>query len=333
MIALRDPWYQALFAIQDILYHASIDYFRSLGYKYSLVPATTNSISSPMDLGSDSQPVPIKLFGTDTYLVDSMQFSLEYLIRLGGSQNGMYYIGSVSRGEDPDATHLNQFIHVECELLGGMTDAIAVAEGYVMSLIKALLKEARDHIANITGTLGHLKSILANYGASGNGIPRITLAEALDLPVLDDNSCWKYIIESDPDKGRFLTREGERALMKHFKGPVWVIEPYHLGVAFYQAYADQSRGKARCADLLLGCGEILGLGERHMAPSETQKALELHGVETDEYDWYVQMRREAPVLTSGFGIGIERFLLWVLQHDDIRDIPIIPRLKGSTFFP
>ncbi len=33
------------------------------------------------------------------------------------------------------------------------------------------------------------------------------------------------------------------------------------------------------------------------------------------------------------GISVERFMAWVFQHDDIRDLAIIPRMKGDKFTP
>ena len=45
-------------------------------------------------------------------------------------------------------------------------------------------------------------------------------------------------------------------------------------------------------------------------------------------DWYVEMREIAPMRTSGFGMGSERFLLWLLQHDDIRDLQLLCREPG-----
>ena len=81
--ALQSPWYTAVFALQDTLFHASVNFFKTVvGYKYSLVPVMTDSISSPMGLGSDSEPVHVNLCGQDTYLADSMQFALEYALRV-----------------------------------------------------------------------------------------------------------------------------------------------------------------------------------------------------------------------------------------------------------
>lgn len=116
---LKDPWYSNLVAAQDSLFHASVTFFgKTVGYRYAFVPATTDAISSPMGLGSDSLPVPISFLGKETRLADSMQFALEYFLRIEDGLPGVYYINNSFRGEDSDAMHLNQFYHIECELLG-----------------------------------------------------------------------------------------------------------------------------------------------------------------------------------------------------------------------
>ena len=116
---LQNPWYGNLLAAQNSLFHTSVAYFdKTVGYKYAFVPATTDAISSPMGLGSDSLPVSISFLGKETRLADSMQFALEYFLRIQGGLPGVYYINNSFRGEDSDSMHLNQFYHIECELSG-----------------------------------------------------------------------------------------------------------------------------------------------------------------------------------------------------------------------
>ena len=87
-------------------------------------------------------------------------------------------------------------------------------------------------------------------------------------------------------------------------------------------------GTARCADLLLGSGEVVGCGERHTTAADTRRALLAHRVDPKAYEWYLRMKAIKPMRTSGFGLGMERFLMWALRHDDIRDLHVMPRLKG-----
>lgn len=45
------------------------------------------------------------------------------------------------------------------------------------------------------------------------------------------------------------------------------------------------------------------------------------------------MKDSFPLKTAGYGMGVERFLLWVLGHDDIRDLQILPRFNGQSVVP
>ncbi|RDW63730.1 asparaginyl-tRNA synthetase-1 [Coleophoma cylindrospora] len=333
MNALQSPWYTTMFGLQSTLFHSSIDFFRhDLGYKYLVVPVTTSSISSPMGLGSDSQPVSLELAGLQTYLADSQQFVLEYALRLEDGLPGSYYVGTSCRGEDPDSTHLNQFCHVECELLGGLADGVAVANRYVVAMTQAMLREHKTKIEVYAGTTSHLTQLLDLYRKHNNSFPMVTLEEVLAMPEITDDM-WQYAVEGEPRWGRSLTRKGERMLIEKFGGACWLTEMDHLSVPFYQAYTDGTKRKGQCADFLLGLGEVIGCGNRHVSAEQALEALEHHEVDPAEYKWYTDMRQLKELNTTGWGIGTERFLCWVMQHDDVRDIQLLPRLKGVACAP
>nr|XP_040047533.1 uncharacterized protein LOC120828190 [Gasterosteus aculeatus aculeatus] len=331
-LAIRSQWYRNLFQIQNTLFHSTVEYFHSTcQYSYALTPLTTDTISSPMGLGSDSEPVSVNLLGQDIYLADSMQFVLEYFLRFQENLPGTYYISPSFRGEDPDATHLNQFYHVECELLGDMDKAISTAEGYLAHLTKSMLKKHSDMILNTAGTLTHVKAMLSKLDGK-TSLPRVSLDQA--IPMMPSADCLEWVQDGQPQFGRKLTRKGERVLIEKNGGAVWLTEMDHLSVPFYQAYMeDTGRSKAKAADLLLGLGETLGLGERHSNPEMVKDALRHHAVPEQSYKWYIDMRQVKPLQTSGWGMGTERYLCWLLQHDDIRDLHIIPRMKGAKYMP
>ncbi|KAJ3415921.1 hypothetical protein HDV05_003762 [Chytridiales sp. JEL 0842] len=340
--ALQKDWYRSIFRIQSTLVEESMRYFMfQLRYKFPLVPVTTDCISSPMGLGSDSLPVEIDLFGDRTYLADSMQFTLEYVLRLERNLPGAFYVAPSFRGEDPDATHLNQFYHVECELLGDIDAAISTAERYIEHLTKAMLKDQSDTILSIAGTLDHVTDLLSLLDKQGGCFKRITVDDAIDL--LTANGLqggkdlpegvkihWEFSVDGHPELGRKLTRAGEVWLIQHFGGAVWLTEFDHLSCPFYQAYTDDTKTKAKCADLLLGLGETLGLGERHATRPQVLDALDHHQVSHDSYKWYTDMREVEELTTSGWGMGIERYTCWLLKLADVRDLAIFPRTKGWT---
>jgi asparaginyl-tRNA synthetase len=317
---MDDPWFALLVALQDRITVATVNHWSVRGLRTMHLPITTHAVSSPMGLGSDSLPVEIDLFGVRTYLADSMQFLLEYGCRLW--PGGAYYVMPSFRGEAADETHLCQFFHSEIEIAGRLDDIINAAEGYLQALCLDILSTLSAPLGRQTGDLSHIEAI-----AAVPHLERIPFDEA--ARTLGDDS---HLITRNPDGWRSLTRAGERRLMEKVGGPVWVTHFDHLSVPFYQAYASDRRFAAN-ADLILGLGEVIGAGERHADGDSVLAALAEHGVAAEPYLWYIEMKTIRPRVTSGFGMGIERFLAWALRHDDVRDLQVLPRFNGEITLP
>lgn len=45
------------------------------------------------------------------------------------------------------------------------------------------------------------------------------------------------------------------------------------------------------------------------------------------------MKKEFPLKTSGFGMGVERFIAWMTNDYDIRDMPIVYRDNNYEIEP
>ncbi|MFE9023552.1 asparagine synthetase A [Streptomyces sp. NPDC007808] len=318
LLALENPWYRLVAGLQDVVSRATTEFWTSNGGQTIHLPLTTGSISSPMGLGSDSLPVEVELGGTPTYLADSMQFMLEYGCRLTGKS--VYYIMPSFRGEQPDTSHLSQFFHSEAEVAGDLDTGIQVAEKYLVHLVRRVLEEEADALAKAGGDLAKIESFAADPV-----FRRITFDEAAELVEgqgVQQEAGW-----------RTLTREGERAVMDKLGEFTWITHWDHLSVPFYQAFADGSEQRACNADLLFGIGEVVGLGERHETSADVRRALAVHDVSSEPYEWYCEMRDTVPLRTTGFGIGLERFFMWLLDHDDIRDMQLLPRAHGADIVP
>jgi asparaginyl-tRNA synthetase len=317
---LESPLIAAVVDCQHQIHQETHSFWSKFGLKCMNFPITTASISSPMGLGSDSLPVQVNLFGVPTYLADSMQFALELGCRI--SSEGAYYIMPSFRGEATDETHLSQFFHSEVELPVNHATIMIKAEEYLKALVVRLLDSSHEKISKVQKNLTHLEALL-----SMDRFPCISVVDAFEI--LDRNEKYFKLVLGRVE----ITRAGEKALIDIFKGPVWLNGFAHFLVPFYQAFDPENKENALAADLLLGPGEILGCGQRHTSSLELIKALALHGVEAASYEWYLQMQHERPILTSGFGLGIERFLMWVLCVEDIRKLQILIRDRGSQIVP
>lgn len=312
--ALETDWYRQVAQAYSLFYFASVDFFRSWACVPALVPITTGSISSPVGLGSDSEPVEIRLHGRRIWLADSMQFALEYYLRQG--HPGAFYIMPSFRGEASDARHLNQFYHSEAEIVGGLDEVMAFIEAYLIALCRALL----DGGANVS------RKRVEAYLARGAPL-RMEVEDAVGQL----GNAPPFVREAANGEP-LISAAGERELLRRSGGQaIWLMRPSCTTTPFYQAICPGRPNRAQAADLLLGIGETVGCGERHASEQAVRRALELQQVSAEPYGWYLRLKREHPLRTAGFGLGVERFLLWALDHDDIRDIHPVPRLKEGPW--
>jgi asparaginyl-tRNA synthetase len=319
--SMKSPWYNLISELHDIFLQVTVRYATAQGLKGLYMPLTTRTVTCPSALGSDSQPMPVTVGGVDTYLQDSMQFALEYGCRIAGS--GCYNVMPSFRAEAVDHDHLVQFTHSEAEIIGDLEDLIRYVNGYVKALAGGILDRLSDRLAAGRGDISHLQ-----FAADrGDAFERLTFEEAIRIVGDVDGTV------RTGENWRALTRKGERLLLTRVSQIVWVSHSDNLAVPFYQAFGDGDARTAKNADMYLGVGEVIGSGERHENADDLRKSMVMHGVNEMEYEWYVRMREEAPMRTSGFGLGVDRFLMWVLNHDDIRDMPLISRVDEPKSWP
>jgi asparaginyl-tRNA synthetase len=315
---LNNPLYKTLADIQNEICQKTHHFYLERGICTFHFPFTTSSISSPTGLGSDSTPVRVKLFGIETYLSDSMQFYLEYGCRLHKLR--CFCILPSFRGERADNTHLSQFYHSEVEIPGSFEDAINLAEKYLKYISLELLNKYKKQIQQFAGKVSHIETLCL----TNKPFPRISLEESIKIV---GN---KGVSINKKHSFRLINRVGEQKLIEEFGGFVWLTNMDHLSVPFYQAFSNSTEKKAKTADLLFGLGEGIGLGERHETAQQVRKALKLHRIPEQQYKWYTKLREKHPMKTSGFGLGVERFICWLLNHNDIRDCQLFPRFNGKS---
>ncbi|MDO4611964.1 MAG: asparagine synthetase A [Candidatus Saccharibacteria bacterium] len=318
--AIDNDWCRLIFKLQALIQIETVKFYEARGIVPLLLPVTTGSISSPMGLGSDSLPVQIELDGRKTYLADSMQFLLEYGCRF--FEKGCYYIMPTFRGEPVNARHLKQFFHSEAEIPGSLDDVIQLTDSYIKHLSAAILEKYGVKIREIVGNTEHIENLIKNQ------IPRFAFDEVekiLEEKCSDDlRECIEY-----NDGFRSITSAGEKAIMEIVGSPLWITHYDKNAVPFYQKTDEKYNGQAKNADLLLGIGETVGCGERNSTAKEVIESLRERQISPGEYQWYIELREKYPLQTSGFGLGIERFLLFILGHDDIRDAQVIRRFNDG----
>jgi asparaginyl-tRNA synthetase len=80
-----------------------------------------------------------------------------------------------------------------------------------------------------------------------------------------------------------------------------------------------------------GYGEIIGGSQREDDLDVLLQRMAEEGLETEPYEWYLDLRRYGSVPHGGFGLGIERTVAWLCGLKHIRETIAFPRLMGRVY--
>ena len=134
---------------------------------------------------------------------------------------------------------------------------------------------------------------------------------------------WGIDLQSEHE--RFLTEE-------IIKGPVFLTDYPKDIKAFYMRMNDDEKTVAAVDLLVPGIGEIIGGSQREERVDHLIARMEQLGMDTNAYDWYLDLRRFGGVEHAGFGVGFERLLMYLSGMSNIRDVIPFPRTPGSILF-
>ena len=134
---------------------------------------------------------------------------------------------------------------------------------------------------------------------------------------------WGMDLQSEHE--RFLTEQ-------HFKCPVILHDYPRTLKPFYMRVNDDGR-TVRAMDVLVpGVGEIIGGSQREERLDVLEQRLREQGLNPEAYWWYLDLRRYGTVPHAGFGLGLERTLLFLTGMANIRDVIPFPRTPGNAEF-
>jgi asparaginyl-tRNA synthetase len=169
-----------------------------------------------------------------------------------------------------------------------------------------------------------------------NDFARISYTEAINI-LLNSKPHKKKKFKFPVEWGIDMQSEHERYLVeKHFKKPVIVYDYPRNIKAFYMKQnegEEEGRETVRAMDILVpGIGEIIGGSQREDDLERLMARMTEVGIPHEEMEWYLDIRRFGSAPHSGFGLGFERFILFITGMANIRDVIPFPRTPGNAKF-
>ena len=336
----RTNLFRAVFRIRSLAAMAIHEYFQERGYVYLHAPLITGSDCEGAGEMFQVTTLDLENLKKEDGQIDYKQdfFKKRASLTVSGQLQGeafamafkkIYTFGPTFRAENSNTkTHAAEFWMIEPEIafcdLEGLMD---IEEDVLKYIIRYVLEKGKDemHFFNefvVPGLIDKLKMVLENKAV------RITHDEAIDILI---NS--KVNFENKPIKGEDLAKEHEKYLTEvHFKSPVFVKDWNKDIKAFYMRLNDDNKTVAAVDLLVPGAGELMGGSQREERLDVLLNRMNELGMNQQELDWYINLRRYGGCVHSGFGMGFERLLIYLTGVDNIRDVIPFPRTPGNLEF-
>ncbi|MEM1925821.1 MAG: asparagine--tRNA ligase [Pyrobaculum sp.] len=302
---IRSRKMQAVLKLRHTIFGALHQYFRSRGFYEVQTPMF---ITAAVEGGATL--FKVDYFGQPVYLTQSSQFYLEALIY---TLEKVYVVAPSFRAE-PSRTrrHLTEFWHAEMEIAwAGMEEAAKVGEELISYIVEKVLEERQEELKLLGRRIDTLERIKPPFYW-------IDYDEAIEI-LQKKGLSIKWGDDIGADEERVLTTEFDKPIVLHHF-------PEKLK-AFYHRN-DPKRPEATLSfDVLLpeGYGEVIGGGERIYEYKELVDKIIRFGLNPEDYQWYIDLRKYGSVPHAGFGLGVDRLAMWIAGVDHIRDAVPFPR--------
>ncbi len=335
-LRLRTNTFNAVFRVRSVAAQAIHRYFHERHYVYVNTPIITASdcegagemfrvTTQPFNAAYASEEAYFKndFFGQKAGLSVSGQLEGEVAAM---AFSKIYTFGPSFRAEKSNTTrHLAEFWHIEPEVaFAELPDIIEIAQDMIKYLIRAVLDECPDEMDFFDKFMEKgLKEKLLNVVNSDFAV--LDYTDAVGLLKKADVK-FAYPVEWGCD----LQTEHEKYLTDVvFKKPVFVTNYPKEIKSFYMKQNPDGKTVAATDLLVPGIGEIIGCSEREADYEKLLSAMKARKMDLSAYKQYLDLRLFGSVPHSGFGLGFERFVMYVTGVENIRDVTLFPRAVGN----
>lgn len=297
----------AIMQIRNTMFKATVDFFEKEGFIKFDAPIFMHSAPE-----GTTQLFHVEYFDHDAYLSQSGQ--------LYGEAGAMAYgkiftFGPTFRAEESKGRrHMTEFWMMEPEMAWMHQDeSLDIQERYLAYMVKQVLENNEYELKILGRDPEKLRPT-----TEGNFV-RLPYDDAIKM-LQDAGRDIKWGDDfGAPDEG-YISEQYDR--------PVFIVNYPTSIKPFYMKKNPDNPKEYLCADVIApeGYGEIFGGSEREGNYEILKQQILDAGLNLEDYQWYLDLRKFGGVPHSGFGMGFERTIAWVCHLDHIREAIPFPRL-------
>jgi asparaginyl-tRNA synthetase len=340
----RTATFSSMFRIRSVVSHAIHRFFEAEGFNYVHSPILTTNDGEgagetfkvtnldlralpkgpkgEVDLSKD-------FFGREAMLCVTGQLEAEALAMGLGK---VYTFGPTFRAENSNTSrHLAEFWMIEPEMaFWDLDDTMALGERMIRAVVRDVFERAEGDLEVLAAKADQDPRPYLRMALESPFV-RVSYSEAVDIlrTAIGQGKSFEYPVEWGVD----LKSEHERYLCEtHFKAPT-IVHDYPEELKAFYMYLNDDGKTVRAMDCLMpGIGEVIGGSQREDRTEVLLERLRKKGIEASHLEWYVDLRRYGNVPHAGFGLGLERLLMWITGMGNIRDVIPFPRVPGSCAY-
>ena len=306
----RTNTFSAVFRVRSVLSMAIHEFFQNQGFVYVHAPIITgNDAEGAGEVFNEED-----FFGKKASLTVSGQLQAEAFAL---AFRDVYTFGPTFRAENSNtARHASEFWMIEPEIaFADLDDDMNLIEDMVKSCITYVLENAEEEVKFFneridTTLLERLNLVLETPFA------RMSYTEAIEH-LLKAPVKFEYPVEWGTD----LQSEHERYICEQIvKGPVFLINYPKDIKAFYMRLNDDQKTVAACDLLVPSIGELVGGSQREERYDVLKQRMHEMNIHEESLQWYLDLRRFGGCQHAGFGLGFERFLMYITGMQNFRDV-------------
>ena len=331
----RTNLFGAVFRVRSAAAHAIHTFFQDNGYVYVHTPLITAN-----DGEGAGQMFQVTTLDLDRIAKDGkVDYSKDFFnkkvgLAVTGQLEGetyamaykrIYTFGPTFRAENSNTkTHASEFWMIEpemafCDLEGNMD----VMENMLKFVVKYVLDKCPEEMEFFDkfvekGLLEKLNKLI------NSDFIRVDHEEVISILKKADVK-WEF----EPEYGEDIAREHEKYITEYFNGPVFIKNWPKDIKAFYMKQNDDGKTVAAVDLEVPGAGELMGGSQREENYDKLLGRINDLGMNEQDFDWYLNLRKFGGCVHSGFGMGFERLLIYLTGVDNIRDVIPYPRTPGN----
>lgn len=337
----RSNLFSAVFRIRSEAAFAIHEFFNQQGFMYVHTPIITSSDAEGAGdmfrvTTLDPKNPPLTedgdvdfsedFFGKASFLTVSGQLNGEAFAQ---AYRNIYTFGPTFRSEHSNTQrHAAEFWMIEPEIaFAGINEAMDLAEAMLKHIINHTLDRCRAELEFLNetvydGLIDRLEKVAKSDFA------KVTYTDAIKI-LQESGKKFEFPVEWGSD----LQTEHERYLTEvHFQGPVFVTDYPKDIKAFYMHINPDGKTVAAFDCLVPEIGEIIGGSQREERYDVLVNEIEARGMNIDNYDWYLDLRKYGSTPHAGYGLGFERIIMYLTGVSNIRDVIPFPRTTGNAEF-